>query len=309
MNSIHSTRRSAVPLVLACVAVALALASCSPAPSPLTPREFEAQWHNLLAQRDYRAAEKLIALRDKQLPDDPEALIARANLLFRQATGPGAGFAANGRRGAATGDSVRLDTLLAERALDTLREGIKRHPERLDIRMGLSFLCQQLGLGVAQVQVIEEAIAYARGHGDALLWSYGEPLPLPADQYLPRTLHENVRYYAERGGPGDDQMMMAIAQRVMQAYPNNAYVPNDVAFWYATHNEWERSLEYLQRAERADSTDGLVLYNLGWANEHLKRPGPAAIYYRRALLVGSAAGKEDIVSSSRQRLADLGVTP
>jgi tetratricopeptide (TPR) repeat protein len=202
-----------------------------------------------------------------------------------------------------------LDTVLAQRALDTLRDGIHRHPERLDMRMGLAYLCQQLGMRIAEVQVVQETIGYSLQHGDALRWSYGEPLPLPANQYVPQVLHDYVRYYADRGAPGDDRAMMALAQLIMQAYPNSPYVPNDVAYWYATQNQWERSLDFLKLAERADSTDALVLYNLGWAHEQLKRRAPAVRYYRRALAVGTAGRKADIVQSASQRLAALGETP
>jgi tetratricopeptide (TPR) repeat protein len=308
----NPTRRFASPricLIAALVAASLALASCAPAPKTLSPREFEVQWHDLLAQRSYPAAEKLIKGRERQLPNDPEALIARANLYFRQATGPGAGFGAGGRAGAAAGDSAGLDTVLAQRAIDTLRDGIKRFPNRLDIRMGLAFVCRQLGMRSAEVQLIGELIAYARDHGDSLRWSYGEPLPMPARKYVPQLLHESVRYYTDRGAPGDDQVMMAIAQMVMQAYPESPLAPNDVGYWFANHNQWARSLEFLERAERADSTDALVLYNLGWANEQLRRRDPAIHYYRRSLSLGTAGSNADIARSASGRLAALGATP
>ena len=307
----NSNRRVVAFCASALVVAACALASCSPkaAPAPLSPRDFETAWHALLAQRDYAAAQQLIDQREAQLPNDAEVLIARANLYFRQATGPTAGFGPGGRKGAAVGDSMGFDTLLAERALDTLRDGIHQHPERLDLRMGLTYLCQQMGMRIAEVQVVGETVGYTLAHADSLLWSYGEPLPAPANEYVPQVLHDYVRYYANRNAPGDDRAMLAMAQLVMRAYPNSSYVPNDVAFWYATQNHWELSLDYLRMAEHADSTDALVLYNLGWANEQLRRRDPAVRYYRRALAVGTAGSKADIVQSANQRLAALGATP
>lgn len=311
MNSSRRFASSPVFATVAFIAAACAIASCAPSkvPAALSPRDFESRWHGLLAQRDYAGAQELIDQRDQQLPGDPEVDIARANLYFRQATGPAAGFAVGGRKGAAAGDSMGLDTLLAQRSLDTLRDGIHRHPERLDMRLGLAYLCQQLGMRIAEVQVVEETVAYTSAHGDSLLWSYGEPLPQPADQFVPQVLHDDVHYYVTRGAPGDDRVMMALAQVVMRAYPKSAYIPNDLAYWYGTRHEWERSLQFLQQAERADSTDALVLYNLGWAHEQLRRRDPAVRYYRRAIAVGTAGRKADIVQSASQRLAVLGVTP
>jgi len=95
---------------------------------------------------------------------------------------------------------------------------------------------------------------------------------------------------------------------VMQAYPKSPYAPNDVAFWYAQRQQWDRSLEFLRIAERADSTDALVLYNLGWANEHLHRRDPALRWYRRALLVADAGQNGEILQSARERLTALGAS-
>lgn len=295
--------------VLTVAVAAWALASCHPAPRTQSPRDFEAQWHELLGQRNYAAAQKLIDQRENKIPDDPEVAIARANLYFRQATGPAARFAASGRQKGAAGDSLGLDTLLVRRALDTLRDGIHRHPGRLDMRMGLAFLCRQLGLRIAEVEIVNEIVTYARAHPESLRWSYGEPLPLPAEEFVPQSLHEYVRYYADRGAPGDDRAMLTLAQIIMSAYPRSPYVPNDVAFFYGARGDWKTSLEFLERAEHADSTDALVLYNLGWAHEQLKQRDAALHYYRRALVTGTAGRKSDVAESASQRLAVLGAKP
>ena len=294
--------------VLVAVAAALTIGSCQRAPATQSARDFEAQWHELMTQRNYTSAQKLIDQREKQLPGDPEVAIARANLYFRQATGPAGRFAPGGKPSATT-DAAGLDTLQARHALDTLRDGIARHPERLDMRLGLAFLCQQLGLRLAEVQIFSETVAYALEHPGGLRWSYGDPLPLPADQFVPQSLHDYVRFYADRGGPGDEQSMMAIGQIVMQAYPHSAYVPNDLAYYYGQRRDWKTSLEYLKVAERADSTDALVLYNLGWTHEQLKHHDPALHYYRRALTTSVAGNQRDLAESARQRLVALGSTP
>jgi len=297
-NPVHRTLGALAALLTCCVV----LASCQPRVQSTDPREFETRWHDLLQRRDYAATEQLIAAREKAIPDDPEATIARANLFYRRATA-GAKPLGKGADSTAT-----LDTLLARRALDTLRDGIAKHPDRLDIRLGLAYLCQQLGLRPAEVEVVGGTIDYAKAHPTELRWNYGEPLQAPADKFVPQVLRDYVRYYVDRGAPGDDEAMFALARLIMAAYPNSAFVPNDVAFWYAQHGDWQRSLEYLQVAAHADSSDALVLYNVGWANERLKRREPALRWYRRALLVAAAGQQGEIVQSSRERLAALGAS-
>ena len=305
-NVAQSTmRKLAALLVLAALAGAVVLSACQRGPSSSTPQVFETQWHDLLKQRDYAGAQKLIDQREKQLPGDAEVSIARANLYFRRATGQAKGFTTGG--GAA--DSATIDTLLVRRALDVLADGIRKHPERFDMRLGLAYLFQQVGLRVPEVELVRQTISFAKEYPDSLRWNYGAPLPRPAEDYVPQMLHDYVRYYIDRGAPGDDQAVFALAQPIMQAYPHSTYVPNDVAFMYASRNQWEQSLEFLRAAERADSTDALVLFNLGWANEKLKRRDPALHYYRRAIATSRAGGNSDIDQSSRQRLVALGERP
>ena len=195
------------------------------------------------------------------------------------------------------------------RALDVLAEGIRKHPERFDMRLGLAYLFQEVGLRAPEVELVRQTISFAKEYPDSMRWNYGAPLPVPAEAYVPRMLHDYVRFYIDRGAPGDDQAVFALAQPIMQAYPHSAYVPNDVAFMYASRSQWGQSLEFLIAAERADSTDALVLFNLGWANEKLKRRDPSVHYYRRAIATSTASGNTDIYQSARQRLVALGERP
>lgn len=308
-SNVSPLRKALCLLLVAVLAVVVFLSACQSAPSTQSPQDFETQWHDLIAQRNYTAAQKLIDQREKQHPGDAEVSIARANLYFRQATSAAAGFSGSGRGAGSAGDSAKFDTLLVRRALDELSQGIAKHPERFDMRLGLAYLFQQVGLRVSQAELIRETVAYTKAHADSLRWTYGDPLPAPAETYVPQMLHDYVRYYVDRAAPGDDQAVFALGQTVMQAYPHSPYIPNDIAYWYGQHGDWDKSLQYLLAAERADSTDALVLYNLGWANEQLKRKGPAVHYYRRALVVSTAGGKSDISQSAQQRLAAMGERP
>ena len=298
----------ALPWV-AVLAAVVCLSACQPASRLLSPQDFETQWHDLVAQRNYTAAQKLIDQREKQKPGDAEVSIARANLYFRQATSAAAGLSGSGRGAGSAGDSAKFDTLLVRRALDELSQGIARHPERFDMRLGLAYLFQQVGLRVPQAELIRETVAYTKAHPDSLRWTYGDPLPARAEAYVPQMLHDYVRFYVDRAAPGDGQAVFALGETIMQAYPHSPYVPNDIAYWFGQQGDWGKSLQYLMAAERADSTDALVLYNLGWANEQLKREAPATHYYRRALVVGAAGGKTDISQSAQQRLTAMGQHP
>src|SRR5207244_10585926 len=99
-------------------------------------------------------------------------------------------------------------------------------------------------------------------------WSYGDPLPATPETYIPKTLHEYVRHYVPLAEQGDERPLLAFAKLSYEAYPNSPFAMNDVAYFYGGRGEWGRSLELLRLAERADSTDALVLYNIAWAHDN-----------------------------------------
>ena len=312
MTPKHSSRRLRS---LPCCAVALfALASgCHSTPKVDTPQDFEAKLRPLVAAHEWAAAESLIDRRERALPGDAEVYVSRGNLYFQKAFGAMANTT-TGLPGAPAADSTgnsrrEPDTLLVRRAMESVRDGIARHPERLDMRFGLAYLLQQLGDPESEFAVLSNAVAYAKQHPDSLRWTYGEPLPSPPDEYVPQVMHDYVRFYLERDLPGDELPMLAIARLSAEAYPRNNRSTNDVAFYYGTRGEWQRSLEFLHRAEQADSSDALVLYNLGWAHENLGHRSLAVRYYTRAVAAGEAGRMTDVAQSARARLDQLRSAP
>ncbi len=288
----------------ACLPLAVLVAGCARQAADRTPREFENQWHALLARRQFAQAERLIQNREKRHPDDPEVFVARGNLYFRMARGVPHLAPTPGASGtAADSGAVATDTLLARRAVETLADAVRRFPNRLDIRFGLAYVEQELGQTDAEVAVLRDAVAYAREHPADLRWSYGEPLPGPPERYVPSTLHDYVTYYMDH--PGHDATMLAIANLAGEAYPHWPYALNDIAYYYGARGDWTQCLAYLGRAYRADSTDALVLYNLGWAYENTGRRAQALHWYQRSLIASQAGSVPEIAKDTEGRIAVL----
>src|SRR5262249_33642702 len=123
--------------LVACLPLVALVAGCGRQAADMPPREFEDQWHALLARRQFAQAERLIQNREKRHPGDPGVFVARGTLYFRMARGV---RGLSPTRGGAPGDSgaVATDTVLARRAVETLAEAVRRFPSRLDIRFGLA---------------------------------------------------------------------------------------------------------------------------------------------------------------------------
>ena len=106
-------------------------------------------------------------------------------------------------------------------------------------------------------------VAYARDHATELKWLKGENLPQPPDQFIPEKLHSYGLYYEKKENPEDDKRFLQIAKFSAEQFPNHPYAFNDVAMYFSVIGDNAKTREWLERANRIDPKDALVMMNLG----------------------------------------------
>jgi Flp pilus assembly protein TadD len=106
-------------------------------------------------------------------------------------------------------------------------------------------------------------VAYARDHATELKWLKGENLPQPPDQFIPEKLHSYGLYYEKKENPKDDKRFLEIAKFSAEQFPNHPYAFNDVAMYFSLIGDNAKTREWLERANRIDPKDTLVMMNLG----------------------------------------------
>jgi tetratricopeptide (TPR) repeat protein len=226
---------------------------------------------------DYAAADSLISHRERALPGDAEVYVSRGNLYFQKAFGamsdtttglPGAAGAdhrnAPRARHAARAPRDRVACATAFAATRAARHALRA-----------AYMLQQLGDPESEFEVLSNAVDVR----DAASRFVALDLRRAAARRGRRVRAAGaarLRAVLSRARPARRRAwpMLAIARLSSEAYPRNNRSTNDVAFYYGTAGEWHRSLEFLRRAEKSDSTDALVLYNLGWTHENLGAPEP-----------------------------------
>jgi tetratricopeptide (TPR) repeat protein len=238
----------------------------------------------LAAEQDYAARLKELRERkaDAQIepllndwrekrPNDPDAWITSANYYFNQRQvmisrkkSQKGDFSLTDKTGKQAGSiSFESDEAATKRAADLLQQATTKFPDRLDIWCGLAFVYQESGDFDSEFSTLQRMVSYARDHLAQLRWLNGENLPEPADHFIPGKLHSYGMYYEKKENPEDDKRFLKIATFAAEQFPGHPYAFNDVALYYSIAGDNAKTREWLEKANRINPKDTLVLMNLG----------------------------------------------
>ena len=230
----------------------------------------------------------------EKAPNDPEAWVASANHYFNKGQvlistkPPGKGdFSVNNAKTGKQAGSISFeqDKPSVKHAADLLQEATTKFPDRLDIWCGLAFIEQESGDFDGEALTLGKMVAYARDHPATLKWLKGEKLPASADQFIPDKLHSYALYYEKKENPEDDKRFMQIATFSTEQFPNHPYAFNDVAMYYSLQNDNAKTREWLEKANKIDPSDTLVMTNLGYVCAKLGDTAAARKWYEAVIRV------------------------
>jgi len=286
-------------------------------PGTAPAEDYAAKFKQLQEQK--AAGEQIDSLLDEwraKSPDDPEAWITSANYYFNQSVGPymsaeppkkGDYGLTNKKTGKQAG-SISFKPNVAQTSRDAaaiLTEATTKFPDRLDIWCGLSWMYQEGGNFDNEFSTLQKMVAYVREHPTGLKWLKGEPIPEPADKFVPDKLHSYGLYYGKKGNADDDKRMLKIAMFSAEQFPNHPYAFNDVAVYYSINKDFAKTREWLEKANKVDPKDTLVMRNLGYVCSKMGDAAAARKWYEAVIRTepdgeNTAAAKEALAKLKKK---------
>jgi len=275
-------------------------------------QDYAARFKELREQKasDSQIEPLLDEWREKK-PDDPDAWITGANFYFNQrqtvisTKKPAKGdFSLTDTKTGKPAGSISFEAEpgSTKRAAELLDQATKKFPDRLDVWCGLAFIQQESGDFDGEMTTLKNMVAYARDHAPSLKWLKGENLPEPPDKFIPGKLHSYGVYYEKKENPQDDKRFLQIAVFSAEQYPNHPYAPNDVAVYYSIQKDNAKTREWLERANKIDPSDTLVMTNLGYICSKMGDRAGARKWYQAVIKV-EPNGEE--AERAREALAKL----
>ena len=223
-------------------------------------------------------------------PNDPDAWITSANYYFNQSVGPTIStdtpkkgdYGLTDKKTGKQAGSISFRPSVAKTSRDAasiLQEATTKFPDRLDIWCGLSWMYQEGGDFDNELATLKKMVAYVREHPTGLKWLKGGAINESADHFVPDKLHSYGIYYEKKESPEGDKCFFQIATFSAEQFPNHPYAFNDLAVYYSIKGENAKTREYLEKANKIDPKDTLVMTNLGYVCSKLGDNAAARKWY------------------------------
>lgn len=189
----------------------------------------------------------------------------------------------------------RVNPQVPENAVQSLREALKRFPNRIDIGMGLAYMLRELDKQKDCLDVLLQVLQNAEKNPTELQWKNGEPLPELPNIYIPELMQGYTGSFYQLETKEGDALCHSLSEAIIQVYPDHPYAYNILAALSSANQDDQGSVKYLLIAHQKAPKDSIVILNLADAYLRLGDKKEAKRYYKLALaLAPSKALKTEI---------------
>ena len=188
------------------------------------------------------------------------------------------------------GDTYYEPTLLSK-GFDWISKGIKKHPNRLDMRFGKIYMFGQLEDYEKFTTEIITTIAYSNENKNKWTWADSKPLDDPKEFMLSSIQNYQLQLYNTENDNLLDNMKR-IAETVLKYYPDHVESLSNISIVFMLQKQYDKALEPLLKAEKRNPKDYIVLSNIAQAYK-LKGDNKNAIkYYELTIKFGDEQAKK-----------------
>jgi len=156
------------------------------------------------------------------------------------------------------------DAVHLKKGFDYIEKGIKKYPDRLDMRFGKIYILGQTGDYENFTIEIIETLNRAASNKNKWTWTDGKPKGNPKEFMLGSVQSYQMQLYNTE----DDSLldnMKRIAETVLKHYPDHVESLSNLSVVYMIQKQYDKALEYLLKAEKINPTDHIVLNNIAQA--------------------------------------------
>jgi len=181
---------------------------------------------------------------------------------------------------------------LPKRALETLTEGVRLFPQRVDMALGLAHIQYEMERQKACVSTLLKLLATAKKDPEELTWTRNAQLPSPAGFLIPEAIQKYTHALYREETPAADALCIRLCDATIATFPDHAFAYNVRAAMAAAQGQPAESLSYLEKASAKAPDDALILMNLGDSYAKANESAKARATYTKVLQL--AEGDESL---------------
>ena len=274
---------------------------------------FSLQFKDLVTKKDTVAQFKLLQKWEKTDPEDAELYTAWYNYyanksmtsvlsLGKNQKGKESFVAKDAADSTAfyINENTNYNTKYVKAGFEYINKGISKFPQRLDMRFGKTYLLGKLEDYDDFTKEIVKAIEYGQKINNKWTWTDNEPLE-DATQFMLSSVQE---YSVQLYNTNDDAQlpnMQKIAETVLKYYPDHIESLSNLSIVQMLNKEYDKAIATLNKAEKRNPKDYIVLNNLAQAYLSKGDKANALKYYE----LTAKYGDEDVKKYVKKQIEKL----
>ncbi len=174
--------------------------------------------------------------------------------------------------------------------IEYIDKGILKFPKRLDMRFGKTYALGQNENYTEFTKEIIKTIEYSNIIKNDWTWTNDKKLD-DAENFMLGSIQNYVTQLYNTGNDDLLENMKNIAETILKYYPNHIESLSNISIVYLIRKEIDKGLEYLQKAEKINPTDYIVLGNIAQAYKMKDDKVNAIKYYELVKKYGDENAK------------------
>jgi tetratricopeptide (TPR) repeat protein len=173
---------------------------------------------------------------------------------------------------------------------DYIEKGIQKFPNRLDMRFGKIYMYGETKDYENFTLEIIKAVTQSEINNNEWTWSNSEIVKDPQYFFLGNIQDYQLQLY----NTGDDLLldnMRRIAEAILTYYPNHVESMSNISVGYLINEDYDKAIDILQKAEKLDSKDFIILSNIAHAYKSKGDKKNAIKYYKLTKKYGDDEAK------------------
>ena len=237
-------------------------------------QDHQKDFENYRAANDSIAQLEVLSKWEKENPNDAELYTSYLNFYFTEATKEVVAIEPepSSKESLEIYDSINnikayinnkiiYDDAFINKGFEYINIGIKKFPNRLDMRFGKIHVYSKINYWQDYTNEILKAIDHSHEINNLWTWTNNEK-PDSAEEFFLNTVQD---YVVQLYKLNDDKLiplMRSISEKVLLYYPNNIKNLSNLAATYLLGGENDKAIELLLRVENINPKDFIVLSNI-----------------------------------------------
>jgi tetratricopeptide (TPR) repeat protein len=279
-------------------------------------QSYKKQFNELVSKSDTLGQKKLLQKWEQVNSNDPELYVAYFNFYVRKSKKSIVRIDSDGKdKGGYQvmkedssvkepvayiyGDSY-FDRGILQSAIEYIDRGIKKFPNRLDMRFGKIYMYGQANDYEKFTDEIIQTINYSATNKNKWTWKDSKPLDSPQQFFLSALQDYQVQLYETE----KDELlgnMGRIAETVLKYYPDHIESLSNLSVVFMLQKQYDKGLAPLLKAEKLNPKDHIVLSNIAQAYKLKGDKKNAIKYYELTIKYGD----EQAVDYAKSQLEEL----